>query len=97
LRHAASLDALSGPEPDGSSYGESLGADDDSYATVEYLDAISPVMRALPERERLILKLRFVDDLTQSEIATRIGVGQMHVSRLMRRSLDGLRTVADAT
>jgi RNA polymerase sigma-B factor len=50
----------------------------------------------MPERDRLVLKLRFEEDLTQSEIAERIGVSQMHVSRLIRRALERLRTVADA-
>jgi RNA polymerase sigma-B factor len=53
-------------------------------------------MRALPERDRLVLKLRFEDDLTQLEIAEQIGVSQMHVSRLIRRAIKRLRTVADA-
>ena len=48
-------------------------------------------MHALPDRERAILHLRFVEDLTQAEIAERVGVSQMHVSRLLRRSLDKLR------
>lgn len=47
-------------------------------------------MAALPAREQKILRLRFVEDLTQAEIASRIGVSQMHVSRLLRRSLDEL-------
>jgi RNA polymerase sigma-B factor len=50
----------------------------------------------MPARDRLVLKLRFEDDLTQAEIAERIGVSQMHVSRLIRRALERLRTVADA-
>ena len=53
-------------------------------------------MRALPDRDRLILKLRFEDDLTQAEIAERVGVSQMHVSRLLRRSLDRLAAVGAA-
>ena len=59
-------------------------------------DAIGPTMRALPPRDRLVLKLRFEDDLTQLEIAEQIGVSQMHVSRLIRRAIKRLRTVADA-
>ena len=47
-------------------------------------------MRALPRREREILRLRFVEDMTQTEIADRVGISQMHVSRLLRRSLDKL-------
>ena len=54
-------------------------------------------LRALPERERMILKLRFEEELLQHEIAERIGVSQMHVSRLLRRALDRLHTIASAS
>ena len=54
-------------------------------------------MRALPAREREILRLRFVEDLTQTEIADRIGISQMHVSRLLRRSLDKLTRATAGT
>ena len=50
---------------------------------------------ALPARDRVVLHLRFVEDLTQAEIAERVGVSQMHVSRLIRRALERLRTVAE--
>jgi RNA polymerase sigma-B factor len=93
---ATSLDAPRASESDGDSYADSMGADDEAYEQIEYLETIAPTMRALPERDRLVLKLRFHDDLTQSEIAERIGVSQMHVSRLIRRALARLRTVADA-
>ena len=58
--------------------------------------AVGPTVRALPPREREILRLRFVDDLTQREIGERVGVSQMHVSRLLRRALDKV-TAAAAT
>jgi RNA polymerase sigma-B factor len=93
---ATSLDASRSAEADGDSYADSIGADDEAYEQVEYMETIAPTMRALPERDRLVLKLRFEDDLTQSEIAEQIGVSQMHVSRLIRRALARLRTVADA-
>jgi RNA polymerase sigma-B factor len=67
-----------------------LGSPDPGYARVELGAAIRPGFRRLPEREQLILRMRFIDDLTQSEIATRIGMSQMHVSRLLRRALDTL-------
>ena len=51
--------------------------------------------QALPARDRIVLHLRFVEDLTQAEIAERVGVSQMHVSRLIRRALERLRTVAE--
>jgi RNA polymerase sigma-B factor len=75
-------------------YADSLGREEERYELVEYGATIAPTMKALSERERLILHLRFVEDLTQSEIADRIGVSQMHVSRLIRRALARLRAVA---
>ena len=75
-------------------YADSLGREEERYELVEYGATIAPTMKALSERERLILHLRFVEDLTQSEIADRIGVSQMHVSRLIRRALSRLRAVA---
>ena len=53
-------------------------------------------MRALPDRERLILHMRFVEDMTQSQIAERIGISQMHVSRLIRKALEAMRSTYDA-
>ena len=53
-------------------------------------------MAHLPARDRLVLHLRFVEDLTQTEIAEQIGISQMQVSRLLRRSLEQLRTMTDA-
>ncbi len=52
-------------------------------------------MRVLSEREREVLRLRFEEDLTQSEIGQRVGVSQMHVSRLIRQSIARLRDEAD--
>ena len=75
-------------------YADSLGSEEERYELVEYGATIAPTLKALSERERLILHLRFVEDLTQSEIADRIGVSQMHVSRLIRRALARLRAVA---
>jgi RNA polymerase sigma-B factor len=83
-------------DDEGDTYADTMGVIDERFELVEYTSAIGPTMRALPERDRLVLKLRFEDDLTQLEIAERIGVSQMHVSRLIRRALKRLRTVADA-
>ena len=74
---------------------DTLGTEEERYELVEYGATIAPTLKALSARERLILHLRFVEDMTQSEIADRIGVSQMHVSRLIRRSLARLRTVAE--
>ncbi len=91
--------ALDAPHPgdeDGDrTLGDNLGADDPRYGFVELGQALAPAFRALPAREQTILKLRFIDDLTQSEIADQVGVSQMHVSRLLRRSLDRLNAAAE--
>ena len=55
---------------------------------------IEPALRALPARQRVILRLRFDEDMTQAEIAARLGMSQMHVSRLLRQALGRLREVA---
>lgn len=88
--HAYRTGSLDQPGPDGETIGSRLGHDDASYQTVEDQAVLSPLLALLPERERLIFRLRFIDNLTQSEIATRIGVSQMHVSRLLARSLQQL-------
>ena len=94
---AVSLDTpRTSEEEDGDTYADTVGVIDERFELVEYQSAIGPTMRALPARDRLVLKLRFEEDLTQLEIAERIGVSQMHVSRLIRRALKRLRTVADA-
>jgi RNA polymerase sigma-B factor len=78
-------------EGDGDGVVERLGSEDHGYALAEYSATLAPQLQALPERDRQVLYLRFVEDLTQSEIAERIGVSQMHVSRLIRRALARLR------
>jgi RNA polymerase sigma-B factor len=75
--------------------GDTIGAEDEHYELVELGEAVGPAFRALPAREQEIVQLRFLEDLTQSEIASRIGVSQMHVSRLLRRALDTLAGAAD--
>jgi RNA polymerase sigma-B factor len=70
--------------------------EDERFELVEYEAMIRPALGALPGRERLILRLRFDRDMTQGEIAQALGMSQMHVSRLLRRSLGKLRQVASA-
>jgi RNA polymerase sigma-B factor len=79
-----------------STIAETLGEDDDRFDVVEDSATIERGLKALPERERSILFLRFAEGLTQAEIAERIGISQMHVSRLIRRSIDRVRLVANA-
>lgn len=71
--------------------GELLGDEDHQLQLVPDRLALREVVQCLPERERYILKLRFMDNLTQSEIADRVGVSQMHVSRLLSQAFSQLR------
>jgi RNA polymerase sigma-B factor len=87
-RHSQSL--WSGGESEEYDRLEMIGDDDEGYDHVDARLELEPALRDLDERDRLILHLRFVDGLSQSQIATRVGISQMHVSRLLRRSLDSL-------
>ena len=70
---------------------ESLGTEEHEYEVSEDRAVLAPGFRALDPRERMILQLRFFDGLTQSQIAQQVGISQMHVSRLIRRSLEKIR------
>jgi RNA polymerase sigma-B factor len=67
-----------------------VGAADPGYEFIENAQTVAPALRDLPRREQTILSLRFGSELPQSEIARRLGISQMHVSRLLRRTLDEL-------
>jgi RNA polymerase sigma-B factor len=87
-----SLDAPIDTDDAGStSFADQLGSDDDQLLNLEYRAALAPEMAKLPERERRILYLRFFKGMTQSEIADKLGISQMHVSRLLNRTLMRLR------
>src|SRR3954447_7768053 len=85
-----SLDAPPKPAEDGSpgSWDSVHGCEEEGYARVEASAAVERAMRALPERERQIIQLRYGAELSQAEIGSALGISQMHVSRLLRRSLD---------
>lgn len=88
----ASLDAPESASEEGSlSIADTLGAWDEALDNVEYRESLRPLLEELPERERTILLLRFFHNQTQSQIAEQIGVSQMHVSRLLTRTLAQLR------
>jgi RNA polymerase sigma-B factor len=72
-----------------------MGAEDDRFEMVEYHAMFERTLRAMPPRERMLLHLRFSEDMSQSEIARHVGFSQMHVSRLLRRALARLRAGAD--
>ena len=75
---------------------ESLGTEEHQYEVSEDRAVLAPGFRVLDPRERMILQLRFFDGLTQSQIAQQVGISQMHVSRLIRRSLEKIReTIAE--
>jgi RNA polymerase sigma-B factor len=85
-----SLDAPAAGE-DTPSVSDHIGTEDDSLEALEYRAALGPIIAELPERERRILYLRFFRGMTQSQIAERLGISQMHVSRLLNRTLGVLR------
>ncbi|HEX2042327.1 MAG TPA: RNA polymerase sigma factor SigF [Acidimicrobiales bacterium] len=90
-----SLDAPSGADEEGT-LASQLGGDDQALVDSEHRVALSPLIARFPPRERTILHLRFFEGLTQSEIASRLGISQMHVSRLLARSLAQLRASANS-
>jgi RNA polymerase sigma-B factor len=86
---AVSLDAPIDEE--GTTSGDRLGATDESLELLETWATVAPVLRDLPPRERRMLYLRFFRSMTQTQIAREIGISQMHVSRLLARTLRKVR------
>jgi len=94
--HAYETCALDAPRPgdeSGLAYADILGAEDERFELIEYDVTLCQALAHLEPRDRLILRLRFVEDQTQSQIASRVGVSQMQVSRLLRRSLEHLQSL----
>jgi RNA polymerase sigma-B factor len=91
---ADSLDRAYGDGQDDMPVAATLGAIEPGYLQAEQSATLQAMMSVLSDREREILRLRFVEDLTQSEIGQRIGVSQMHVSRLLREAITRLRETA---
>jgi RNA polymerase sigma-B factor len=95
-RRPLSLDAPPiGEDPEDASGDEWVGRPDGNFDLVDDRLAMEAVLPSLDEREREVLRLRFVEELPQTEIARRVGCSQMHISRLLRRSLDRLRAEAE--
>nr|WP_228771707.1 RNA polymerase sigma factor SigF [Actinokineospora iranica] len=86
-----SLDEMIGPDEDTASVGDRLGVEDKALDGVEYHETLQPLLERLPERERRILLLRFYGNMTQTQIADQVGLSQMHVSRLLAKTLSQLR------
>jgi RNA polymerase sigma-B factor len=86
-----SLDASDDTEDGGNTMLDAIGIEDENLEHVEIRESLKPLLDALEPREKKILLLRFFRNKTQTEIAQEIGVSQMHVSRLLSRTLDQLR------
>ncbi len=97
--HARSSDSLDRPattqEGDATTLGERLGDEDPGFEAAEASATVDGLLNTLSEREQLVLRLRFREDLTQTEIGRRIGCSQMHVSRIQRAAI--ARLVESAT
>jgi RNA polymerase sigma-B factor len=86
-----SLDAPDSGDEDAPAVADSLGMVDEALEGVEYRESLKPLLERLPPREKKILLLRFFGNMTQSQIAAELGISQMHVSRLLARTLAQLR------
>ncbi|MFI2783282.1 RNA polymerase sigma factor SigF [Streptomyces sp. ALB3] len=90
---ASSLDAKPDDHGDGNeaALADRLGYEDNGIEGIEYVESLKPLIASLPLRDRTILSMRFVSNMTQSEIGEELGISQMHVSRLLSRTLVKLR------
>ncbi|NKQ57171.1 SigB/SigF/SigG family RNA polymerase sigma factor [Amycolatopsis sp. K13G38] len=89
--YAISVDKPASEESESASLADTLGEEDVGLESVENHEALQPLLRELPARERTILMLRFFGNMTQTQIAERVGISQMHVSRLLAQTLQHLR------
>ncbi|MEU5481112.1 RNA polymerase sigma factor SigF [Streptomyces sp. NPDC059837] len=90
--NSASLDAAISSSDDGeAALADFIGINDNALELVEDFNALAPMIAELDDRERRIIHMRFVDELTQAQIGEHLGVSQMHVSRLLSRTLAKLR------
>jgi len=74
-----------------SAVGDTYGDIDPNLGKVIDVETVRPLIAALPDRERTVVRLRFFEDMTQTQIADQIGCSQMHVSRLLAKALNHLR------
>ncbi|MFE1960169.1 RNA polymerase sigma factor SigF [Streptomyces sp. NPDC059479] len=88
---ASSLDAQPEENDTEGSLADRIGYEDHELEGIEYVESLKPLIACLPQRDRKILSLRFVANMTQSEIGEELGISQMHVSRLLSRTLTRLR------
>jgi RNA polymerase sigma-B factor len=92
----SSLDAPNAADDDTQSLAARLGEEDARFTDADDRATLYPLLVQLPPREQRLIQLRFFEGLTQSEIAARLGISQMHVSRLLARSVAQLRAAANA-
>jgi RNA polymerase sigma-B factor len=93
---ADSLDRVSSDDDrEGRHVADTLGDEDPGFSQAEHAATLGFLMSVLSDREREILRLRFAEDLTQSEIGDRVGLSQMHVSRVLRQAIERLRDAAE--
>jgi RNA polymerase sigma-B factor len=92
---SSSLDEMLSSEQGSATVGELVGEADAELDRVDFRQALRPVLSELGERERTIVLLRFFGNMTQTQIADKVGISQMHVSRLLAQTLDRLRTRLD--
>ncbi|WP_181766853.1 RNA polymerase sigma factor SigF [Streptomyces albidus (ex Kaewkla and Franco 2022)] len=88
---ASSLDAQPEEDDTEGALADRIGYEDNGLEGIEYVESLKPLIAELPSRDRTILSLRFVANMTQSEIGEELGISQMHVSRLLSRTLNKLR------
>ena len=91
---AESLDRPAGDEQDATAGVDALSAHEPGYLQAEHSATLEAMASVLSDREREILRLRFTEDLSQSEIGRRVGLSQMHISRLLRQAIARLREAA---
>uniref|UniRef100_UPI00131E9C64 sigma-70 family RNA polymerase sigma factor n=1 Tax=Streptomyces scabiei TaxID=1930 RepID=UPI00131E9C64 len=90
--NSSSLDAaINGDETGEAALADFIGTEDTAMELVEDFHALAPLLAELDERDRRIIHMRFVEELTQAQIAEHLGCSQMHVSRLLTRTLTRLR------
>jgi RNA polymerase sigma-B factor len=94
---AISLDRPHDDDDEAEGIADTMGVEDPGFGLAEDAATVERLMAVLSDREREVLRLRFAEDLTQSEIGARVGVSQMHVSRLIRHAIARLRELADAS
>jgi len=92
---SASLDDMLMSEDSSISLGSTIGEEDPEIAMIEQREALHPLLQKLPERERKIVIMRFFGNMTQTQIAQKVGISQMHVSRLLAKTLRQLRDVLE--